>query len=255
MIETKSFFVYGIVITSANRYVDFKEGAQAYSVELLPGRYTLSTIARELSRALNSMGLLSYACTINRTTRKITVKASGAFQFVVDGAPHAGSSAFPMLGFTSSKEGTSIESDLGIGKVYTPPRYLQDFSHPDHNLSAISESLNESGDGTTEIFSLGEKRLCEFNIDYITDNAANYDFIENESGMVAKTTDFLAYMTKKGPFDFIPDRANPSFFWTLVIEKNTYNAKGTGFRLFEMSGLGHIKMWETKLMTFRVVEI
>lgn len=254
MIETKSKIIYGIEITSENRHLDFIEGSTSYSAELRPGRYTLNTIAREVATALNAAGLFSYSCSVDRATRKLTISASGRFQLIAVNPPHSGNAAI-MIGFVANKTGFNIVSDNGLGKVYTPPRYLQDYEDPENNLAAISESVNESADGSVEVFSLGEKRICEFNIDYITDNAAAYDFLENTSGMIAKTRDLLTYLSKKGPIDFIPDKTSPEIFYTLIMDKNAYNAKGTGFRLFEMQGLGHIKMWETKTMTFRVVDL
>lgn len=254
MIKTKSQIIYGIEITSANRYIDWKEGATSYSAELPPGRYVLTTIARKLQETLNSKGLLTYTCSIDRAQRKITINASGSFELLVVNPPHSGNVA-AMLGFTANKTGTSAISDIGLGTVYTPPRYLQDYTSPDDNCSAISESVNESANGTVEVFSLGEKRLCEFNIDYITDNAGAYDFLENEPGMKQKTRDLLAYLAKKGPVDFIPDKTKPEEFYTLIMDKNAFNSKGTGFRLSEMNGLGHIDIWETKLITFRVVDV
>lgn len=254
MIETKSEIIYGIEITSENRYLDFKEGATSFSAELNPGRYTLATIARAVSTALNNAGLFSYSCSIDRATRKLTISASGSFQLIAANPPHSGNAA-NMIGFTADKTGFNVTSDVGLGKIYTPPRYLQDYEDPENNLAAISESLNESANGTVEVFSLGEKKICEFNIDYITDNASAYSFLENIPGMIAKTRDLLTYLSKKGPVDFLPDKTKPEEFYTLIMEKNAFNSKGTGFRLFEMSGLGHIKMWETKTMTFRVVEL
>ena len=255
-IKTKSYFVYGITITSDNRYIDFLEGTTALSAELIPARYTLTTLARELTRALNSAGEFSYSCSIDRTTRKITVHGSGTFTFPVTTAPHLGSSAFPVAGFTQNKTGTALTSDVGIGLVYYPPRYLQDYLDPQDCISSISESVNESGDGTVEVFSLGEKNQCEFNIDYITNDALKYSsFLEPVENMIEKTRDFLSFLIKKGPIDFIPDRSSPDFYYTLILEKNAFSSKGTGFRLYKMSGVSHLGLCETKTMTFRVVNV
>lgn len=254
MIETKSEIIYGIEITSENRYLDFKEGEISCSAELRPGRYVLSTIAKEVSNALNSSGSFNYSCSVDRATRKLTISSDGSFQLIAVNPPHSGN-AFSVIGFTANKTGTSVTSDVGLGKVYTPPRYLQDYVSPDDNLSAISESVNRSADGSVEVFSLGEERICEFNIDYITNNAAAYNWLENISGMKEKTIDLMTYLSKKGPVDFIPDKTNPEEFYTLIMEKNAFNSKGTGFRLFEMAGLKHIGMWETKVVNFRVVDL
>ena len=252
MIYTRSSFIYDIQITSENYHLDFLEGATKYAAKLLPGKYTLATITKEVARALNQAGMGNYTAAIDRATRKMLINSSVSFTMLTNG-DHSGSSCLPVLGITSNKTGAIIESDLAIGVEYRPQRHLQDYVSPEDWEEYSNVSTNETPGGIVEIVSLGIKNLCQFNIDYITNRPAG-GTIENNPQAVEEARAFLRYIGSKAPFDFLPDRDNPNFFYTLITEKLSHASNGTGFRLYEMSKTAANDIYETKIITCRVIK-
>lgn len=252
MIYTRSSFIYDIQITSSNYNLDFLEGSTKYAAKLIPGKYTLATIVKEVSKALSNAGLLDYSVSIDRTTRKITISAPSEFTLLVNG-DHAGASCLSVLGITSNKVGAIIEGDLAIGKEYRPQSYLQDWVSPEDWLEYISASRNESSGGVAELVALGEKKLCQFNIEFITNRPMGGVLETNPQG-VEQAREFCRYVGTIGAFDFLPDRNDPAKFYTLIVEKTGHSSLGAGFRLYEMSKTAFNDIYETKTITCRVIE-
>lgn len=252
MIYTRSSFIYDIQITSENYHLDFLEGATKYAAKLLPGKYTLATIAKEAARALNQAGMGNYSATVDRATRKLLLSSSVEVTLLTNG-DHVGSSCLPVLGITSNKTGTIIESDQAIGVEYRPQKHLQDYVSPDDWEEYIQVSENSTPGGIVEIISLGTKNLCQFNIEFITNRPMGHH-IESNPQAVEEARAFLKYIGSKAPFDFLPNRDDSTKFYTLITEKLSHASNGTGFRLYEMSKTAANDIYETKTITCRVIK-
>ena len=83
MINTYSLFYYGIEVDADNYQLAFSEGGgPEILVELSWGLKTLNQLAEELEDILNEFGALTYTVTVNRSTRIMTIAASGSFSIL-----------------------------------------------------------------------------------------------------------------------------------------------------------------------------
>jgi hypothetical protein len=109
MITTRSKFYYGHLVDTSNNTFIFEEGSGSIVATIPIGGYSLTTFMYALQNSLNAYGDLVYSCTLNRTTRKITIASTGNFTLDVS-STGGGISAYPLIGFTSNKTGASTYS-------------------------------------------------------------------------------------------------------------------------------------------------
>ena len=121
-LATHSKFYYGFEIDETNQYLDFNEGSGELSAELEIGLYSFTDYCAELARALNAAGGSTYTVTGNRTTRKITIAATGTFSLLVSSGSHEGTSAFATAGFTGAdRSGSASYEGAASGSANSHP--------------------------------------------------------------------------------------------------------------------------------------
>lgn len=253
-LKTFSAFIYGHNITSSNQFVDFSEnGVTEIGAEIEIGSYTLTDFVNAVSVAMNEFGGQEYTLTLNRTTRKITISASSNFQLWVTTGSHSAISAFSLLGFTSNKSGSnSYTSDVASGILFEPQYKLQKYVSFDDNVESIESSVNTSASGVVEVVSFGEANFMECNISYATD-IVGQGAIKNNPNGVSDLRNFMSYLIRKYPVEFLPDIDNPSVFYPCILEKTRASSKGTSFILYELYGRGLANYFESGDLTFRKV--
>ena len=239
-IQTRSSFYYIDEISIFNRILNFKEDGNPdeLTAEIAIGSYSMNDLAQAVQLALNDAGSQEYTVTLDRTTRFYTISAATNFELLVDTGSAAGASAYSLLGFTGSDlSGTNTyTSDSAAGTVFNPQYLFQNYIQFDDWQEATHAKVNESGSGIIETVSFGQRKFSQFDLMFITDIPQNDSKspIENNPTGVADARAFFVFATKKGDFEFMPDRDNPAFFCTVLLESLPRHKDGTGFTMQEM---------------------
>mgnify|MGYP003652003732 CR=1 FL=1 len=255
LLQTKSVFYYGFVVSSTNYQLDFDEaGAGPYYAELNVGSYTLEAFATEIQRAMNATLSIAntYTVTADRDTRAITIAGSGNFDLLITSGSHSATSVFSLAGFTGA-DVTSVTTSTGSssGSEYLPQFPLQKYIDPTIFKSPVSSSVNRSANGEVlEIVSFGKVGFIEFNIRYATDIAQGPDGpIQNNATGVADLISFMDAITNGQTIEFMKDRSTRSQKFDILIESTRQSKDGVGFKLKE---LGNVPgYYETGTLKFR----
>jgi hypothetical protein len=254
-LQTYSLFFFGHTVTSQNCSLDFDEGGAELQATLDHGFYTPTQYLAEVKRVLDAVGAHTYTPSLDRATRKVTVAATGNFTFRVTTGSRVGTSAFPMLGYTSNKTGAaSYLADVATGSAYEPQHKLEDYVPPENNLDSVDEKVNESTAGEVEVVKFGNRRFMKCNIVWATDKSPTGNAkIKVQASAIANLRTFMEYLCTKAPVEFMPNIAAPGTFYSLRLESTRYNKAGTGYELKEYLSKKAPGYFETELLTFRVV--
>ncbi len=255
-LATLSKFYYGHTIDDDNDLLDFDEGGSELTAELDIGEYTLEEFAEEIQRALNEAGALTYTVTVNRTTRIITVAATGNFTLLVTTGSNIGTSPWALMGFTSNKTGDdSYAADAASGYVYSPQFLLQNYVPAEDNRTAIHSNVSESANGDQEVVRFGIIQMIEMNIRWCTNIAQpSGGPITNNATGLEDVRELMEYLITKAPIEFMPNANAPATFYKVVLDSTKADKKGCGFKLKERYDRGMPGYYDTELLTFRVLE-
>lgn len=255
-LTTKSKFYYGHTVSESNYNLSFSEGALEIIATLNQGSYSLTDFCVEVERALSAVGGQEYSCTVNRTTRLITISATGNFELLITSGTTTGSSVFSLIGFSGADlTGTnSYVGTVGSGSEYIPQFFLQKFVDFEDMVQANKSNVFESASGIVQTVSFGQTKFMEFNIMFSTDiDQGKNAPIETDLTGVSKLRSFLLYLVTKGDIEFMSDRDTPATFTKCLLESSSGSKDGTGFTLFEMYSKGLANYYETKKLKFRKV--
>ena len=230
---TRSKFYYGHNVTENNYYMNFSESSVEKTAQLDLGDYTATDFATELAKQMNAVGGQTYTVVFSRTTRKITISASSAFDLNITSGS-AGSSIYSLAGFSGSDVTglTSYTGNLVSGSEFKPQFWLQKYIDFDDNQSAAFSSIAKSASGNVESYSFGSEKLAEFNIllqTAISQGSGNP--IENDASGVTNLRVFMEYITKKRRFEFMKDRDTESSFKKVILESTSKSKDGVAFKL------------------------
>lgn len=265
MIRTKSKFYYGHTIDSDNNLLDFKEGTGTeLTATLNVGEYSLTDFVTEVARALNAAAdTLVFTVSVNRTTRIITIAATGAFTILGATGTHVGNDCLSLVGFAAADTSSSAShaGTSASGSVWSPQWTIQNYVSFDDNVSSVDGIVRESTSGVIEAISFGRRYIMEANFKYITDvkqgpmSSANASMeLEDDSSGVSNARDFLTYAITKAPIEFIPDRSDASTYETCILESTPESQNGLAFKLKELYSVNLSGYYETGILTFRRVE-
>lgn len=254
-LTTLSVFYYGTTIDSSNNKLDFNEGGPEIVATLNIGDYSLTEFVDEVERALNAAGALDYTVTLNRTTRKITVSATGVFALLCLTGSHSGTSVFTLAGFSilANKTGaSSYVSDNGTGFEYRPQYPLKNYTALRDFRVKESSVVNVSVSGVVQTIQFGDGARMRANVWVITDKTGlKLDpFFENPSGVQA-ARDFLDFLITKAKIEFMEDVANRATFSTILLESSKADKDGTSYELVNMDKAKDF--YETQDLLFRKV--
>ena len=256
-LKTRSSFYFGQLVTTAGIWIDFAEGGPELTATLVPNYYSPEQFCLEVTRAMNSAGALTYSCTFNRTTRIITLAADGNFSILKTTGSHAENPIYAVLGMTGGDVSGSASYTFSSpsGFQYTPQFYLLDYLAPEDNSQAIDGTINKSAGGVIEVVKYGIESFLEFTIDFINnDPRQDQEYIEQDLSAVENARAFMAEVIQKANIEFMPDREDPSVFYTIQIERTQSNNLGLGYRLREKTQQGFVGYYTTGLLTFRLIE-
>lgn len=255
-LETKCKFYYGVEITTDNNIIDFSEGLGELNITIPIGIYSPQEIALKIAGLLTDAGSLTYSCSFNRTTRKLTISAGSNFSILIATGSHAGSSIYSTLGYTGGVNLTGSSSYLApstVGYEFVPQFYLLDYVPFEHNVKSIQASINETGSGLVEVVRYGTKRFMECSIELIT----NKDFISSDFWTSSPTglddaLNFMSYAIQKSKLEFMPNKDLVSSYYTVVLESTESDQTGIGFKLVEQLDVGS-GYYKTGKLIFREI--
>ena len=250
-IETYSAFTYGHTITEDNSDISFNEGSGEIVGSLDIGGYTLEQYAIELNRVLNENGTLEYTVTVDRSTRKITISSTGAFDLLISSGSSINTSTFGLAGFTGADLTglLTYEGDSASGSIYEPQFLLQSFIDFQDQVKSASPSVNQSASGIVEVVKYGNINLMSCNITYAT-NILNQGVIINNATGVDDLRSFMEYAITKAPMEFIPDKDGLTYT-NCLLESTAQSREGVDFTLRELYGRGLAGYFETGNISFR----
>lgn len=255
-LTTHSRFYFGHTVDDTNFALDFNEGGAELQASLNVGGYSLEEFATEVERALNEAGALTYTVTVNRTTRKITVAASGTFALLVSSGSRVGTDCFDLLGFTGADQtaAATYTADSASGSEYVTQFILQSFVDSSDFIKGRMSTVNQSASGETEVFKYGDDAFYEMNFTYLTDRTLGATSpIRNNATGISEIRTLLNYMRTKAHFEFMPDEDDVSTYSTVVLESTPDEKTGVGFKLKELFSQKLPGFFETGVITLRDV--
>ncbi len=256
-ISSHSKFYFGHTVTVSNNSIDFNEGFGEKKATLNIGEYTPTEYASEIARAMNAVAgiTLTYSCTFNRSTRKLTLSADGTFSILIASGSRIGTGAYTLMGFgTVDLSGSSSYIGGSVsGSEYITQFVVQDYTPSTNYKNATDATVNKAASGRIEVFKFGDESFIQMNFKFITDIAQpTGSIIRNDASGVSKLITFLDYLITKAPIEFMPDENNVSIFQKVILESISDNEKGVGYKLKELYHKGLPNYYETGIMKFRV---
>lgn len=256
-LTTRSSFYYGIEIDETNNKIDFDEGGDAIVATIESGAFSFQEFCTQIATALNDAGSEDYTVTIDRSTRKITVAATGTFRFLGNSGLSKGVTALSEMGFalTDGTLATSVTGGSAIGSVFSPQFILQDHISTDNFRRAAFASVNKSASGKVQVQKFGTEKFMQCNIKYITNIVQPAGgIIESDINAVEDAQTFLQWMTEKKPAEFMADRDDVSTYQEFILESTDDSQDGTGYKLRELYDKGLPNYFETGKLIFRLQE-
>lgn len=259
-LSTFSQFFYGFTVDSNNNLLDFDEtgGSSGLQATISTGSYTLTDYLTAVKTALDAAGTGTYTLSVARSTRLITIDGpTGGFSLLTNTGSGSGTSPWSLMGFdeTADQTGaTGYTAASGAGSVYTPQFRLQDYVSSEDWQELVDVNVIESANGDIETFAFGTRNFIQANITYANDYPQpTSSIIKNNSTGVADLRTFMSDITKKRPFEFMPDLDTPDTYQEVLLESTAKSKDGTGFMLKEMYSKGMPGYYETGNLIFRVL--
>jgi hypothetical protein len=257
MIRTWSKFNYGLNITVNNRYLNFGEGGPELTAILETGDYSLAEFPDALASAMSDVGSQAYSASIARSNNNLlTISAPGPFELFVNTGSNAGSDPFELIGFEYPSDLTGTNTYTGntdCGSQYFPQFLLQSFVNYLNSQRSYDPTTNKTPAGRVEVVSFGIDQFFEMDIKFITDLPMDGKLIRTNSTGLADAIDFMLYATQKNKFEFVPDIDDPGTFYKVILESSPGFSDGTGFKLKELFGQNLPDIYETGVITLRIV--
>lgn len=255
-LETFSVFYYGHEVTTENYSIDFNEGGPDLVASIEVGVYSLTQFIAAIESALNTAGTLTYTVTVDRVTRKITISANGNFSLLISSGPTIGVTAFTLMGFTGAdlSGDDNYTGNEGSGYEYRPQYILQDHVPPENFKRSVSASVNESASGAVEIVRFGSVRFLQCNIQMITNRKMDNKVIKNNPNGVDDANQFMDYITKISPIEFMPNIQDRSTYNTIQLESTPQSKDGIDYTLKELYDRNLPGIFQTGQLTFRVID-
>lgn len=255
-ISTKSAFYYGHTVTNNNAAMDFSEdGVTELQATLNPGSYTLTEYVAEVERALNAAGALNYTVTVNRTTRIITVAASGVFELWIQSGDRASSAAWSLMGFTGGVDLTGLATYAGLtgsGSEFLPQAKLDNYIPKEVWKTKQDAVVNVAAGGIVQAVTFGDVSFYRMNVVLQVNSATpGSPLIDADANGLTKLIAFMDYLITKAPIEFMPDRATRATFDKLILESTATDKQGTEYQLKKIESVAGY--YSSGAMVFRVV--
>lgn len=255
-ISTHSVFYKTIIVDETNNFVNIDEGGGELTGTISSGSYSLTDILTAVKTTLDTIGTNTYTVTVDRTNRRVTIAADGAFDILLSTGSQVGISIWNDLGFTQSADLTGLltyQGASGASSEYIPQFVLQDYVPADNWKQKISPTVNESASGQIEVVSFGERSFYEMSFKFITNKPMDGKVIKNNPSGVDDLRAFMDNAIQKGPMEFMPDVDNRGIFTKVLLESTPSDKSGTGYKLKELFSQNLPDFFELNGIKFRVI--
>lgn len=236
-LSKNSKFYYGLTIDDSNQFLDYREGDATLFATLSHGSYTFASFMVELTRAMNGSAGQIYSCSVDRTTRLVTISADDEFELLSLTGIHKDSSVFGLLGadllIDLSDENSYTFADP-CGFEYVTQFPLQSYIPFHLNKKPIDAVKNKTAGGVIQAVSFGIEKRMECEMLFITDIAQPLGgpVTSNQNG-VLDVTAFLDYAVTAAELEFMEDADNPLNYNVCVLDSTEEDSNGLGYRLTE----------------------
>ena len=255
-LDTFSKFYYiNQSIDQSNQNINFDEGGGSLLAQVAVGSYTISELALAIKTAMDASGTLDYTVTLDRDNRLFTISSTAPFDLLVATGAQAGSSIFPVIGFTVSDR-TGFSSYVGnepSGVEYNPQFILQSYIAPGFHQERIQPTVNEAASGVIEVVSFGVRQFISMDLMFITNNPMDGKVIKNNINGIQDALDFMEFATTKAPLEFMPDENNSSLFYKVFLDKTPTDGDGLGFVLSEETGNNLRDIYKIGRLRWRII--
>jgi hypothetical protein len=257
-LNVHSVFFYGHKIDENNNFINFKEGAGPELTAQIPvGAYTLTKFLSTVVASLNAASALDWSGSVNRSTRIVTLIASGPASLLFGTGSVYLNSPATLLGFPQVDilNATSFVGSTGTGSEYRPQFPLQSYTGKNRNKKLVNAVVTKSASGdNVSVQSFGTDRMIKGNIKYIT-NQPTDGILRNNPNAVEEVQDFMDYIVEKNPIEFMEDENEPDTFDRVYLESAGLGGDGTSYELIEYVDRNLPEFFETGLLTFKVINI
>ena len=254
-LSTYQKFQYGWEITTANRYIDFNDGADK-SFMLSVGKYSPTKLAQELASKFNANSSLDFTVTYDSVTRTFAISASANFELLFLTGTNNAETACAVFGFDKLdlSGDDSYVSDFASGAEYSPQFKIQSYMPTSNNRRAIDGIINKSASGVIEFIKYGNERFMSGEILFITNTHQRANsIIRNSKTAVEDYISFIEWCTDKGPVKFFEDE-DLEISEDFILESTEKDQKGLDYELIELYDRGWPECFRSGKLTFRLVE-
>lgn len=254
-ISTFSIIYYDFTVSGENKFLSFDEGAGELIAEVETGDWTATELAVKIKVALDATGTQAYTVTFNRAQRSFTISADSSFDLLVSSGT-SGASIFGLIAFTGADRTglLTYESNGEAGDYYEPQFILQDYVPEANGRKLVSPSINKTANGRVEVIRFGVERFIQMNIKFITDIVSDGKVIKSNVSGVDDANRFMRFAIEKKPFEFMENIADRSTFLKVILDKTPASQDGTEYSLREYYDRGLPGVYESGILTLRVLE-
>lgn len=252
-LQSASLFLYGFTITELNNSIDFKTASLGpeYNATLNNGYYSLTSLMNEIVRAMTVADPAStFTVTADRTIaggtqNRVTItKLSGGFFSILFGTgTFASSSVATLIGFnTSDYTGFSTYQGYTTAGTSLIPNYTgYSYLGPDFNQKLFGQ-VNVSASGVKEAIVFNIQKFFQVQFKYIP-----------QATWISIWTSFFQWAIQQRELEFTPEITSPTTFYEVTLEQTTGDGKGLAFKSREMLSESMPFLYDTGVMTFRLV--
>lgn len=251
-----SAFNYGHNISNSNRYLNFSEGGPQLLASLPIGSFTLGEVPGLIASALNEVGGQEYSCSLDRTTRKLTISAPSNFELLIDSGYNSVISFFELAGFTGLDlvGSNSYEGNIETGKQYITQTEVKGYIDFRENKEKIDSVIRTTPNGLVETISYGTLEKASFDLPFIT-NKIPQNFIRETATGKEELEEFMDYAIEKRPLEFIKDINDPLTYTPCILDKTQGYGKGDGYKLNHLVTRKLKDYYELRGLVFRKIEV
>lgn len=232
-LRNTSLFLYGFNVTNSNNALDFKNAALGPELQatLRLGTYNLSTLAKEITRALREADPANqYDVGINRNVgggleNRVIISTTGTFlSLLFNTGTRAGTSCRTLIGFQASDyTGNTTYTGLSSAGTRLIPNMIgYNFLGTDFDRRLFG-SVNVSASGVKEAIVFAVQNFWQVQFKYIP-----------EATWISQWTPFFTWMIQQRPIEFTPDISDPDTVYGGTLESTPADGKALAFRGTEM---------------------
>lgn len=233
-LSAKSLFLYNYQITAFNSSIDFRTVSMGPILQatLRLGFYSLSSLSREISRALTAADPSNeFVVTADRNIlagleNRVTIECTSSpyLDLLFLTGPRAASSVCSLIGFLQlDKTGsTSYTGSFTSGTIMIPT--LVGYNY-------LADQFHQKQFGTVNVSASGIKEAIVFQTQRFIHVKFKY---EPKAKVLSDWFPFMQWASRQRLFEFTPEITDPNTFYEVTVETTSADGKGLAFKFSEM---------------------